>query len=295
MPARPNEGGIEHEFWEVNGIRMHVATTGSGPPIILLHGFPELWYSWRHLIPRLAENFRVIAPDLRGYGRTEIPDHGYDLGTLGRDVLGLIEQAGGKAVLVGHDWGGVVGWHVAAAYPDRVSAYVTVAGPHPARYFELLVKSPRQLLMSLYVFFFQIPFVPERLLSARRGRALARLLKRTTVRPGVITDEDIGVYREAWSLNSLRAGISYYRQLARRPLWALRFYRAHPVACPVCVVWADRDLALSLAQTAGLERWCERPPEVQVIRRCGHWIPQEAPDELYRIMMEFIRKVEQKR
>jgi len=285
-----NEMEIKHEFWDVNGIRMHVATAGSGPPIILLHGFPEIWYSWRHLIPRLAENFRVIAPDLRGYGKTEIPDQGYDLDTLSQDVLSLIDQAGGKAVLVGHDWGGVIGWHVAAAYPEKVSAYVAVAAPHPARYLELLVRNPRQFLMSLYVFFFQIPFIPERLLTFRQCRVPTLLLKKTTVKKGVITDQDIEVYREAWTLESMRAGINYYRQLSRRPLRIIRFNRDHKVACPVCVVWADRDLALSLAQTTGLEKYCERPPEVQVIRPCGHWIPQEEPDRLCEIVMDFIAR-----
>ncbi len=283
-----DEAGITHEFWEINGIKMHVALAGSGPPIILLHGFPEIWYSWRRLIPLLAGNFRVIACDLRGYGKTEVTRGGYDIETLGRDALGLIERAGEPAILVGHDWGGLVGWQAASAYPDRVKAYITVAGPHPARYFELLFRNFRQLLMSYYVFVFQVPWLPERFLSANHGRMAARIMKGSALRKGSITSEDLEIYAQTWTSENMRAGINYYRSLARRPFWTLRYYREHKVKCPVCVVWAARDFALSLAQTEGLERWCEIPPEVHVIPDCGHWISQEAPEELHNIMMDFL-------
>jgi pimeloyl-ACP methyl ester carboxylesterase len=279
---------IAHEFWEVNGIRMHLALSGTGPPIILLHGFPEFWYSWRYLIPRLAQGFRVIAPDLRGYGQTEVPARGYDLDTLARDVADLVDRAGGRAVLVGHDWGGVIGWHVAASYPEKVEAWVSVAGPHPARYLELQRSNLRQLVMSLYTLFFQVPFIPEWLMSRRRGLVLARVMRRSAGRPGMFSDLDLEPYRNEWSRQeALRAGINYYRQFARALFRIPRFYRDHKVLCPVCVVWGDRDPFLSLAQTEGLEKWCQSPPRVNVIPGCGHWIAQEKPAELHRIIMEF--------
>jgi len=284
-----DESGITHEFWEINGIKMHVALAGSGPPtIILLHGFPEIWYSWRKLMPLLSSKFRVIVPDLRGYGQTEVAKGGYDIHNLGKDVLGLIERAGEPVILIGHDWGGVIGWHAASVYPDRIKAYFAIAGPHPARFFELLVKSPRQLLMSYYTFFFQLPVIPEKLLSAKRAEAAAQIMRRSAIVPGSITDEDLDIYRETWTLERMRAGINYYRMLGRRPFWPRRFYREHKTVCPVCVIWADRDFALSIAQTQGLDRWCETPPEVHVIPDCGHWIPQEAPEELCQIILDFL-------
>lgn len=283
-----DEVRIAHEFREVNGIKMHVAVAGNGPPIVILHGFPEFWYSWRHLIPRLAQNFSVIAPDLRGYGQTEIPESGYGLDNLAKDIADLIDTAGGRAVLVGHDWGGVIGWHVAASYPEKVEAYVTVAGPHPAHYLDLLRRNPRQLIMSLYVLFFQIPFIPEWMLSRNRGMVLARTMQKSTGRPGVFSEADLEPYREQWSrIEGLRAGLNYYREVVGDRLKIAGFYKDKKVACPVCVVWGDRDPFLSLAQTEGLEKWCESAPIVNVIEECGHWISLEAPAELHRLIMEF--------
>jgi pimeloyl-ACP methyl ester carboxylesterase len=137
--------------------------------------------------------------------------------------------------------------------------------------------------------FFQIPWLPERLLSAGRGRALRRMMKSTAIRREAITREDLEEYQKTWTFSRVRAGINYYRALFRRPRWALKFHRERKVQCPVCVVWADKDMALSLIQTTGLERYCQNPPEVRVIENCGHWIQQEAPDELYEIMAGFFK------
>jgi pimeloyl-ACP methyl ester carboxylesterase len=279
---------IEHEYYRVNGFTMHVAVAGSGRPLILLHGFPETWYSWRHLMPDLARDFRLLAPDMRGYGQSEIPERGYDLPNLARDVAGLIEVTGGRAALMGHDWGGVVGWQVAADYPDRVDKYITVAGPHPARYLELLVSSPVQAAKSLYTAFFQIPWLPEKLLSMNNGAVPANILGRGTRRRGAITAEELDAYRESWTFERMRAGLRYYRSLARAPLATVRHHREHPVTPPVCVIWADRDIYLDLVQTTGLERYCESPPEIHVINHCSHWIAQERPQELVEIARAFI-------
>jgi pimeloyl-ACP methyl ester carboxylesterase len=286
---------IEHEFWHINGIRMHVAVAGEGEPIVLLHGFPEFWYSWRYLIPMLAGDFKVFAPDLRGYGRTEITNRGYDIFNLGKDAAELITRAGqgGPVLLVGHDWGGVIGWHAAAAYPSLVKGYVTVAGPHPARYLELLRTNLRQFIMSQYTTFFQIPFIPERLLSMMRGAVLANTLKSLTVRQGAYSREDMEVYRKEWSrTDSVRAGINYYRELGRVMARVPAFYKTHKVSCPVLVVWADKDRFLAKAQTERLDKWCEVEPVVKIINNCGHWIAQEAPSELYGAIMEFYKNME---
>jgi pimeloyl-ACP methyl ester carboxylesterase len=280
---------IEHEFHRVNGIDMHVASAGSGPPLVLLHGFPETWYSWRHVMPILASDFRVLAPDLRGYGRSEIAERGYDLGNLARDVADLIDVAGGRAALMAHDWGGVVGWQVAADYPDKVEKYITAAGPHPARYLELLVTSPAQAFKSLYTGFFQIPWLPEKLLSMNRAALTAAILGRGTQRRGAITRAELEVYRETWTMERMRAGLRYYRNLARFPLQTVRHHRAHPVQPRVCVVWAERDAYLDRVQTTGLERYCQSPPEIHVIKDCSHWIAQERPQELAEIAREFLK------
>jgi len=281
---------VDFERWWINGASFRVAVEGEGEPLVLLHGFPELWYSWRKVIPILAERRRVVAPDLRGFGGTEITEGGYKLHELARDVAEIITRAGGGGPvdLVGHDWGGVIGWRVAATMPSLVSTYTAVAGPHPARYAELLVKSPRQALMSMYTGFFQIPWLPERILSAGKGRVAANVIKRSAVRPGA--DEDLDYYREAWSVDTMRAGINYYRELGRSLHKAPGFYKDHRVACPALIVWGEGDAFLSLDQTRGLERWVDGPCEVKVIRNCGHWIAQEAPEEFCDILLDFIAR-----
>ncbi|HUT53377.1 MAG TPA: alpha/beta fold hydrolase [bacterium] len=281
---------ISHETWPINGIMMRVARAGSGPAVVLLHGFPELWYSWRRVIPMLAPRFSVFAPDLRGMGGSEVSRGGYDTFNLARDVAEVIERAGQGApvLLVGHDWGGVIGWHVAASYPSLVSGYVAAAGPHPARYSQLLRTDRRQLFMSLYTLFFQVPLLPELALTLGRGAVMMRFMQRSMVRPGALAPEEALVYREAWSsFKNMRAGLNYYRAAARSMARSSHYYKGHKVRCPSLVVWGDSDKYLSLAQTRGLERWCEPEPRVKIIPHCGHWIAQEAPEELCDAIMEF--------
>ena len=290
MAANP----IYHETWPINGIMMHVARAGSGPAVVLLHGFPELWYSWRYLMPLLAEHFSVFAPDLRGMGKTEVSKGGYDTFNLARDVAEVIERAGeGRPVLlIAHDWGGVIGWHVAASYPSLVKGYVAVAGPHPARYQQLLRTDRAQLRMSWYTFFFQLPLLPELLLTMNRGAVMLRFMQGSMSRPGGLRAEDIEVYRDAWSsFKTMRAGLNYYRAAARGMMRPGHFYRGHQVQCPSLMVFGDSDKFLSRAQTQGLERWCTAAPEVRIIRNCGHWIAQEAPEELFREIEEFSSRV----
>lgn len=285
---------VSHEYWWVNGIRMHVAVAGQGEPIVLLHGFPESWYSWRRVMPELSRSFRVIAPDLRGYGETEISRGGYDINTLAADVAELLSRAGeGRPVLlVGHDWGGVIGWHAASAYLGLIKGYAAVAAPHPARYLELLRKSPRQFIMSLYAFFFQTPLLPEFLLSMGGGAVPGWIMRASMKRPGGISPEELEVYRRGWSSReSMSAGLNYYRELGKRMFSSGSFYGGHRVSCPALVVWGDSDRFLSTAQTQGLERFVEGGIEVRILENCGHWIAQEAPDELLRAIMEFHERI----
>lgn len=291
-----DQTAITHETWLINGIMMRVARAGSGPALVLLHGFPELWYSWRKIIPLLASRFSVYAPDLRGMGESEVTKSGYGIFNLSRDVAEVIERAGQGApvLLVGHDWGGAIGWHVAASYPSLVKGYVAVAGPHPARYSQLLRTDRHQLYSSLYTLFFQVPLLPELALSSFRGALMLRFMQQSMARPGSLSAEEAEVYREAWSsFKRMRAGIKYYRAAARSMAGqSLHFYRTHKVRCPSLMVWADSDRFLSLAQTQRLGRWCESEPSVKIIPACGHWIAQEAPEELSAEIIEFARKLE---
>jgi pimeloyl-ACP methyl ester carboxylesterase len=163
-----------------NGIRLHVAECGDGPLVVLLHGFPEFWYAWRHQLVGLAERgYRAVAIDLRGYGDSDKPPRGYDLWTLAGDVAGLVPALGeDRAVVVGHGWGGVVGWTVAALHPRRVNALVAVAAPHPLAIRRAVVREPRgQGRALLAVAGFQLPRWPERALCVDDGAGVERIMR----------------------------------------------------------------------------------------------------------------------
>ena len=287
-----NEINLKHKISQINDARLHVVTSGEGPLFLLIHGFPEYWYSWRHMIPKLAKDYKVLVPDTRGCGNSEVTKTGYDLDTLANDMACLIKKEGQDAVVIGHDWGGVIGWHLASSYPELVKAYITVSGPHPLNYFRVMYTNPRQFLMGLYTLFFQIPFLPEYLLSRQNGELAAKVLRITSQNPNNFTKQDIDEYKKVWqNIESISAGLNYYRQMARKQISIFRSYKSLKVKCPVQVIWADNDRFLSLAQTKGLDKYCELPPRTDIIKNCGHWVAQEKPDELYSLIENFLGNI----
>ena len=164
---------LKHRQVRTNGVRLHCVVDGDGPLVVLLHGFPEFWYSWRHQIPALATRFRVVAPDLRGYNESEKPAGvaAYAMPELVADVEGLVHAFGERdAAIVGHDWGGGIAWFVAMERPPVTRKLVVLNCPHPAMMAQSLRGNPRQLARSWYMFFFQIPWLPEFLLKLGHAR-----------------------------------------------------------------------------------------------------------------------------
>ena len=204
-----------------NGINLHVAEAGpeDGPLVILLHGFPEFWYGWRHQIGPLASlGYRVIAPDQRGYNTSDKPPGvgSYALDKLSDDVVGLIDALGrDRARVIGHDWGGVVAWASILRHPSRFDRAVILNAPHPDAFFRELKGNLGQWLKSWYTFFFQIPWLPEAALRRHDFAMLVDGLRRSS-RDGTFSPEDIERYRQAWSepaaLNSM---IHWYRAAFR--------------------------------------------------------------------------------
>jgi pimeloyl-ACP methyl ester carboxylesterase len=270
---------------------VHIVEAGSGPLLVLLHGFPELWYSWRHQLAGLSESFRVVAPDLRGYGETEKPTSGYDLETLGTDVAALISELGeGPAFLAGHDWGGAVAWHLATRHPEKLKKLVILNCPHPSIFQRVLTRSPSQMLRSSYMFFFQIPWLPERLLRLRRAALMERAFRNLFIRADALTDEDIEVYRTAWLRpGALEGGLAYYRTMARR-MGARRSSarRPQPIRAPTLLIWGKKDKALGLCLTEGTEKYVDAPFEKLLLGEAGHFVHQEAPDEVNRAIRQFL-------
>jgi pimeloyl-ACP methyl ester carboxylesterase len=280
---------VEHRTaTTAGGVRLHYVEAGQGPPVVLLHGFPEYWYSWRRQIPALAEaGFRVVAPDLRGYGGSDRPRdwRDYRIEALAGDVAGLIEALGEpRAHVVGHDWGAVVAWATAMLHPDRVDRLAILNVPHPERMLRAL-RTPRQLLRSWYVFFFQLPWVPETLmrLGGRRG------LRRTygDARAGAFTDEDLERYAETLlAPGALRGPINYYRAALRRSPRASRAL-LRPVAAETLVIWGECDRFLGRELADPDPRWV---PRARVVRfpDASHWVQHDEPDAVNRLLVEHL-------
>ena len=268
-------GAIER-FVPANGIRLHVVEAGlpSGPPVVLLHGFPELWYGWRGQIGPLADaGFRVIVPDQRGYGLSEKPAGvaAYDVKTLAADVVGLLDACGlAEASIVGHDWGAVVAWWLALAHPERVSRLGVLNVPHPAVMRGHLLSNPRQVARSWYVFFFQLPRLPERFLARNDFANLARAVR--SGRRGTCTDADLAVYREAWARPGALTGmVNWYRAALRSASRRLPRLR---VGVETLVLWGARDRFLGREMAEPSVALCD-DGRLEFFETATHWLQHD--------------------
>lgn len=273
-------------YADLCGLRFHYVEAGSGPLVLLLHGFPEFWYCWRRQIPALASaGLHAVAPDLRGYNETDKPAgvRNYRLSVLAEDIARLIAHCGEKqAVIVGHDWGGAIAWRLAIDRPELVRKLIILNAPHPAA-FQRELRKPAQWLRSLYIALFQLPWLPERMLRARNLRFLDDLFKNEPVLP--FSSEDIERYREAFARpGALTAALNYYRAAFRDGRESMR--ADNKIMAPTLLIWGERDRYIGLGATDGLDRWVN---EVRVERlpHATHWVHHDAPDAVNRLMIEF--------
>ncbi len=276
-----------------NGVRLHYVTAGDGPLVLLLHGFPEFWYGWRHQLPALAAaGYRAVAMDMRGYNQSEKPPgvRAYDIHQLADDAAGLIHTLGAgqpAAGVVGHDWGGYIAWYLGMWRPEALRRLVVLNAPHPAA-FQREIAHPAQLLRSWYQFFFQLPWLPELSLRAGRYAILRRTFRGEPARPAAFTDEDIQRYVAALDQpGALTATINYYRAAMRRgPLQVRRDVR--PITLPTLLIWGMRDRYLRPTLLNGLERWV---PDLRIERlpEATHWVQHEQPERVNDLLVEFLR------
>ena len=273
-----------------NGITLSVAEAGpsGGPAVILLHGFPEPWSSWRAQIgPLAAAGYRVLAPDQRGYGLSDKPRGiaSYRLGELVADVLGLIDDLGvAKASVVGHDWGGIVAWAAIARHPERFDRAILLNAPHPSAMIREVRGNPRQLLKSWYTLAFQVPKVPEALLHRRDFRALERGLISSS-RPGTFAPEVIAEYKRAWAEpGALTSMIHWYRAAfrdrAKSPDEAL-------IRVPTLILWGAKDAFLGPGIARSSYALC-RSARIEWFDEATHWIHHEEPERVDRLLLEFL-------
>lgn len=276
-----------HDTISTNGIQLHYVTQGTGPLILFLHGFPEFWYSWRNQIPEFAKDHKVVALDLRGYNDSDKPANqsAYVMDEFVQDIKGVIEGLGyDRCVLVGHDWGGMIAWMFSYAYPQMVDRLVVLNIPHPAK-FATGLATPQQLLKSAYIFFFQLPIVPEVLIQLNDYQALEQAFRGMAVNKAAFSDEDIEAYKNAFAKRgSLTAALNYYRNVFQQGFFQ-RSWRV--LEMPTLMIWGEDDLPLGKELSYGTERYV-RNFQIQYIPNCSHWVQQEKPELVNQFIRDFL-------
>ena len=285
-------------YAEVNGVRLHYVSSGSGPLVLFLHGFPEFWYAWRDQLVELGRDHRAVAVDMRGFNLSSRPAEleAYRINVLVEDIRALADHLGAaKFVLVGHDWGGGVAWSFAMAHPERLEKLVIINAPHPAIFARELAQDPAQQQASQYMLTFRSPEA-ERILSANN---YARLLGAFSDlrQPGTFTTADSVAYTTAWSQpGALTGGLNYYRAARIGPPvpGAAPWAPADPssssmrVSVPTLVIWGEQDRALVSSNLTGLEAYVPRLT-VKRIPDATHWIVHERSAEVSSLIRDFIR------
>jgi len=291
FPHRGSALNYEERFIETNGIRLHVVEAGpkSGPPVILLHGFPEFWYGWRKQIPALAEaGFRVIVPDQRGYNLSDKPKgvKAYRVDELTDDIVGLVNALEYEKVnLVGHDWGAVAAWMMGIRNPERLHRLGIMNVPHPAVMKRFLQRDPEQLRRSWYVFLFQLPWLPEKGMRAKNWRGAERVL-RGSGKIHTFTNRDIAEYKKAWSQpGAMTAMINWYRAAFRYRSWAPKDGR---VKVPTLMLWGMKDFALSHRMARPSLDYCDEGKLV-LFEDATHWVQLDAAEEVNKLLVEFLK------
>ena len=273
---------IAHRFLDTNGARIHVAQEGDGPPVVFIHGFPEGWFAWRDQMHALAEaGFRAIAVDLRGYGESSKPrgTQSYKASLVAGDVAEVIRSLGaGPVPVVGHDWGAPITYRLAMDHPELVSRLFILNGPHPLQFARLLRKSAAQRRRSWYIFFFQLPYLPERSL-ARKG-TFARLFR------GAVPADRLADYERAFpSRAAWKPPIDFYRAARAKDARP----KARVIDKDVLIIWGMRDFALGPECLEGLEEWLPRV-RIERLPNAGHFVQQEAADEVSAILLRELRE-----
>jgi pimeloyl-ACP methyl ester carboxylesterase len=291
---------MDHHYANVNNIRLHYVTAGTGPVILFIHGFPEFWYAWRDQLKEFSRTHRAVALDMRGYNLSDKPTDvkAYRAKHLVEDLRQFIDHLGARpCVVVAHDWGGAVAWSLAIQHPDYVSKLVIINAPHPVPFARALKDNPEQIAASQYMLLFRDPKA-ERVLSENNYKRMEGLLRSEFGGIGGQwpTDTDMQQYRAAWSQpGALTGGLNYYRASPVHPkatdapgATALELDpTAFAVKVPTLVIWGEQDRALRPVLLDGLDALV---PDLTIRRipQSSHWVAHERPDEVNRLIREFI-------
>lgn len=278
------DGPWQHREIAANGVRFHAAVAGDGPLVVLLHGFPENWWAWRHQLVSLAgAGYRAVALDLRGFGASDHPPRGYDMPTLTADVDAVIRCLGSAdAVVVGQDWGGLIGWSLCALYPKSVRRFVCVGAAHPRRMRAAVLGRPAQARRSAYAVAFQTPWVPERRFVQDEAALVEAVLHRGAA-PGWPDADSAAFYRRAMQVgNTAYCAMEYYRWAVRsvvRPD-GLRYMASmrRPIEAPVLQLHGAMDRYVLSATAQGSATYVAAPYRWRLLDGVGHFPHEEAPE-----------------
>lgn len=288
----------EHKYVTANGLKFHYVSLGdpSKPLMLLLHGFPEFWFSWRHQLKAFSDNYHVVAVDLRGYNETERPPRtcDYALPHLRQDVAELIPALGhSKAVLVGHDWGGAIAWAVAQRHPDLVTKLVVMNCPHTRVFQRTITSTWAQLMKSWYMFLFQLPWLPEFMLSRRDYGYFTAVFrgKKAGVRNlEAFPPEAVEAYKYVFSQPGASTGpINYIRCIfsSANSAPAERQIARRKIETPTLLLWGDDDMFLERSMADGHGDFVTNLT-VKHIPKCSHWVQQDVPDLVNEYVREFL-------
>lgn len=285
---------MESTFIETNGIRLHVMQAGpdGGPLIILLHGFPEYWRGWvRQIEPLASAGYYVLAPDQRGYNLSDKPAQleAYVLEELGNDVMGLIKSSGRqKAVIVGHDWGGIVAWWLGIYSPEWIDKLVILNAPHPSAMRKSLMFNPEQVLRSSYALLFQLPWIPEAILRNDDWKLVVNAMHESS-QPGTFSDDDMGEYRAAWwRKDAFTSMLNWYRASARlRPVLP----EEARVSVPTLIIWGEQDQALGKYLVEPSAQLCDHV-RVEMFEEATHWVHHEEAERVNQLILDFLTEAE---
>lgn len=279
----------EHGYITTNNIKLHYVSQGKGKLMLLLHGFPEFWYSWRNQIAEFKTDYHVVAPDLRGYNLSDKPQglKAYDMSELVADIKGIITGLGyDDCILVAHDWGGAIAWNFAYAYPQMVEKLIVLNIPHPTLFTKGL-KTLQQLRKSWYMFVFQLPWLPEFLFQLNDYQAIKNAFMDMAIDKTAFKPEDLQAYRDAAAQpGALTATINYYRQ-GFSSLFRDQQPEYGTLQVPTLIIWGESDTALGKELTYGTENYVS-DWQIKYIPNCSHWVQQEQPELVNRYIREFL-------